>query len=93
MAENSDRQLKELLKVEGGEDQAADLLAKNISQVRAGVGVRDTLMFAIVRIWTVIAQLLAPVFAMFAVRKAELDVGRKPGSRDPQRESTQRDSK
>lgn len=86
MATDSERQLKELLRVENGDKEAADRLAKNLSQVRAGVGARDTLVFAIVRIWTVIAQLLAPVFAMLAVRKAEVDAGRKPGG-DPQRES------
>lgn len=78
MAKDSDQQLRELLKVEHPDQAGTDRVAKTMAQVRAGVGARDALIFAIVRIWTVIARLLAPVFAMLAVRKAKFDAGRRP---------------
>ena len=78
MAEESEQQLRDLLKVEQQEQQSTDRVARTMSQVRAGVGARDTLIFAIVRIWTVILRLLAPVFATLAVRRAEVEAGRQP---------------
>lgn len=78
MGTDSEQELRDLLKVEHPDQAGADRVAKTMSQVRAGVGARDALIFAIVRIWTVIARLLAPVFAMLAVRKAEIDAGRGP---------------
>lgn len=78
MGTDSEQELRDLLKVEHPDQAGADRVAKTMSQVRAGVGARDALIFAIVRIWTVIARLLAPIFAMLAVRKAEIDAGRRP---------------
>ena len=78
MADNDDRQLRDLLKVEQAERGGEDRVAKSVAQVRAGVGARDTLVFSIVHIWTVLARILAPLFALFAVRKAEVDAGRRP---------------
>ena len=64
-------QVRELLK--GGKLATANttLTSKVMRRARASVGQRDTLLFAIVRIWTVIAELLAPIFAQIAARQAE----------------------
>ena len=88
MATDSDQQLKDLLKGDEPDQDGARRVARTMAQVRAGVGARDALIFAVVRVWTVIARLLAPVFAMLAVRKAEVDAGRKPvANRDSERDS------
>lgn len=80
MVDDTEQRLRELLKVEQREAEASNRVSRTMAQVRAGVGARDTLIFAIVRIWTVIAKLLAPLFATLAVRKAEVDAGRRPGA-------------
>ncbi len=42
-----------------------------VSRARRQVGQRDTLAFALVRIWAVLAKLLAPLFAFLGERQAE----------------------
>ncbi|MDH3511370.1 MAG: hypothetical protein OER85_11010 [Gammaproteobacteria bacterium] len=79
MATDKEQKLKALLKVDDQGEAAPKLVDDLMRRVRAGIGQRDTLLFAFVRIWTVVVRLLAPVFAQLAVRKAEIDaVGRKP---------------
>jgi len=46
-----------------------------IHRARSSVGQRDTIMFAFIKIWTVLADLLAPIFATFAAKK---NMGVKP---------------
>ncbi len=41
-----------------------------ISRARRQTGQRDTLAFALVRIWAVLARLLAPLFAFFGEKQA-----------------------
>ncbi len=43
---------------------------KAVSRARRQVGQRDTLAFALVRIWAVLARLLAPLFAFFGEKQA-----------------------
>ena len=43
---------------------------KAASRARRQVGQRDTLAFALVRIWSVLARLLAPLFAFFGEKQA-----------------------
>ncbi len=43
---------------------------KAVSRARREVGQRDTLAFALVRIWAVLARLLAPLFAFFGEKQA-----------------------
>jgi len=40
-----------------------------ISRARSSIGQRDTVMFAFVKMWTVLADLLAPIFAALSVKK------------------------
>ncbi|MDJ0708844.1 MAG: hypothetical protein QNJ14_00570 [Woeseiaceae bacterium] len=41
-----------------------------VSRARRQVGQQDTLAFALVRIWAVLARLLAPLFAFFGEKQA-----------------------
>ena len=41
-----------------------------VSRARRRVGQRDTLAFALVRIWSALARLLAPLFAYFGEKQA-----------------------
>ncbi|MEL7312545.1 MAG: hypothetical protein AAFN07_13620 [Pseudomonadota bacterium] len=50
--------------------QAPIRLDRVMRRVRASVGQRDSLLFAIVKFWTVIAEMVAPVFAQIAARQA-----------------------
>ena len=54
MATDSDQQLKDLLKGDEPDQDGARRVARTMAQVRAGVGARDALIFAVVRVWTVI---------------------------------------
>ena len=69
-SDNGDDQLKQLLNVES---QAADTkrVEKVLRRARASVGQRDTMVFALVRVWSTLAELLAPFFALLAQRTAE----------------------
>lgn len=42
-----------------------------VSRARRQVGQRDTLAFALVRVWSVLAGLLAPLFAFFGEKQAQ----------------------
>ena len=42
-----------------------------VGRARRQVGQRDTLAFALVRLWAVLAKMLAPVFAFLGERQAE----------------------
>lgn len=67
----SNQQIKMLF----GRDQALPkhLLEKQrqtaIQRARTTVGQRDTILFAFIKMWTVLADLLAPLFASFAANK------------------------
>ena len=43
---------------------------KAMLRVRAKTAQRDTMLFAFVKIWSTIAEILAPIFAAFASKKA-----------------------
>lgn len=82
MPTDKEQQIKDLLQVDAQDEAAPKLVDELMRRVRAGVGARDTLLFAFVRIWTVVVRLLAPIFARLAVRKAEIDAaGPKPEDR------------
>ncbi len=42
-----------------------------VSRARRQVGQRDTLAFALVRVWSVLARLLAPLFTFFGEKQAQ----------------------
>lgn len=73
MATGKDQKIKDLLEVDDRTEAGPNRIDNLMRRVRAGIGQRDTLLFAVVRIWTVIVRLLAPIFARLAVRKAEID--------------------
>ena len=52
---------------DAGSDKRLDSMLK---RVRTSVGQRDSLLFAIVKIWAAIAEMLAPVFAQLGERQA-----------------------
>lgn len=76
MTDEKDAQLKQLLAVEQPAESRKDRVQAVLARVRAGVAQRDTILFAAVKFWTVIAKLLAPIFAQLAVRKAEFQAGK-----------------
>lgn len=86
MPDEKDQDLRDLLQVDRPEEDTSRSVEKAAARVRAGIGARDAFLFAVVRIWTVIMRLLAPVFAALAVRKAEADAGR-PSSEGGQSDS------
>ena len=55
--------------MEAEERSSRPLMA--VSRARRQVGQRDTLAFALVRVWSVLARLLAPVFAFFGEKQAQ----------------------
>ena len=55
---------------EPDDDASSDRLARAMKRVRASVGQRDSLLFAFVKIWTAIAEMLAPIFAQLGERRA-----------------------
>jgi hypothetical protein len=75
-----DDQIHELLRVPSQDQSSGDRLPGVVRRARARAGQRDTLLSAIVKIWTVIARLLAPIFAQLALRRAEIvaPIRRKP---------------
>ncbi|MEO0366835.1 MAG: hypothetical protein AAF265_15250 [Pseudomonadota bacterium] len=68
------KDIEELLSLDGSApddgSEAPVRLDRVMRRVRASVGQRDSLLFAIVKFWTVIAEMVAPVFAQIAARQA-----------------------
>ncbi|MDJ0750251.1 MAG: hypothetical protein QNJ11_12245 [Woeseiaceae bacterium] len=65
--ENSVRRLMQT----GMDDEQRTSRARSaVSRARRQVGQRDTLAFALVRIWSALARLLAPLFAYFGEKQA-----------------------
>lgn len=66
-------------------DEQPDL-SSTLRRVRANVAQRDTLVFALVRIWSALAALLAPIFAALATQQArtQLQRGESPRPSKPQ---------
>ena len=78
MNENDDLRL--LLK--GGGETASDQRRTRLtlSRARRQIGQRDTFAFALVKIWAVLAKLVAPFFANIAERQAEMLKQQPPAS-------------
>ncbi|MEM9173040.1 MAG: hypothetical protein AAGA84_10080 [Pseudomonadota bacterium] len=67
-----DDQIRSMLAVDeqpDGEQRSG--LDRVMRRVRAGVGQRDSMLFAFVKFWTVIAEMMAPIFARIAERQAQ----------------------
>jgi hypothetical protein len=67
----NEQEIRRLMKsgLDAGDEPSRSLTA--VSRARRQVGQRDTLAFALVRIWAVLAKLLAPLFAFLGERQAE----------------------
>ncbi len=71
MKEEKSPEIAALLSVDDADEpEQTGRLDRVMRRVRAGVGQRDSLLFAIVKFWTVVAELLAPIFAQLAARRA-----------------------
>ncbi len=70
-------------------DSGADDLRviRAVRRARAAVGQRDTVLFALVRIWASLAQILAPLFARLA-RMQQVRGQQGPVTRPPKRTGT-----
>ena len=78
--------IRALLKAPSAPSSEKPDLTKTLRRVRANVAQRDTLVFALVRIWSALATLLAPIFAALATRQARetLQRGTPPRPSKPQ---------
>ena len=65
-----DQDIRQLLKSGLDDEKSQSRVTTALSRARRQVGQRDTLSFALVRIWAVLARLLAPFFAAFGERQA-----------------------
>ncbi len=76
MSENPETEIRRLMAVQPDEKNESTRLNQVLRRTRAGVGQRDSILFAVVKIWTTIAEMLAPIFAQFAERKAATERAR-----------------
>jgi hypothetical protein len=63
---DSDEQLKALLAADLPHRPVGEQTRKALRRSRANVAQRDTLLFAFIKLWTTLAEMLAPLFAAFA---------------------------
>lgn len=78
MEHSEDQKMKALLAHDVSDESDDARLNRVMRRVRAGVGQRDTLMFAFARFWTVVAEMLAPMFAQIARRRVAAQSVKKP---------------
>lgn len=76
MSEDSEVEIRRLMEVKPDEKPTSNRLSQVLRRASAGVGQRDSILFAVVKIWTSIAEMLAPIFAQFAERKAAVEKAR-----------------
>ena len=67
----NDQEIRRFMQTGLEEDARPSRSLLAVSRARRQVGQRDTLAFALVRIWAVLARLLAPLFAFLGERQAE----------------------
>ena len=76
-----EQEVRRLMQAGMGDDDKLMLSRKAVVRVRQRVGERDTLAFALVRIWAALARLLSPFFARFGEAQARAlhnrDLGRR----------------
>ena len=72
MTDQQDDKIRALLNApaEPDDTRSDDRIARAMKRMRVSVGQRDSLLFAVVKIWTAIAELLAPIFAQLGERRA-----------------------
>ncbi len=67
----NDQEIRRFMQTGLEDDSRPSRSLRAVSRARRQVGQRDTLAFALVRIWAVLARLLAPLFAFLGERQAE----------------------
>lgn len=65
-----EEEIRQLMQTGMDSDEKPSRALSAVSRARRQVGQRDTLAFALVRIWSVLARLLAPLFAFVGERQA-----------------------
>jgi hypothetical protein len=65
-----EQEIRELMKAGLDEQPSSARLSTVLGKARRQAGQRDTISFALIRIWAVLARLLAPLFAAFDRRQA-----------------------
>lgn len=83
MPPTDDQDIKQLLQSGVDEQEQISPLSRALKRARANVAQRDTLSFAVVRMWTALAALLAPLFAALAKSQAQALHGRRPPRNKP----------
>ena len=66
----NEKDVRRLMQTGMDDDSRSSRSFSAVSRARRQVGQRDTLAFALVRIWAVLARLLAPLFAFFGEKQA-----------------------
>ena len=66
----NEQEIRRLMKSGMDAEPASPRTRLAVSRARRQVGQRDTLAFALVRIWAALARLLAPFFARFGEHQA-----------------------
>ncbi|MGB5163831.1 MAG: hypothetical protein WBN09_00965 [Woeseiaceae bacterium] len=82
----NEQQIRRLMQTGMGEPQRRSQAALAVSRARRQVGQRDTLTFALVRIWAALARMLAPFFALLGERQAQA-AWQQSGRRAPRRKT------
>ena len=67
----NEEQIRRLMQTGMDTDERPSRALSAVSRARRQVGQRDTLAFALVRVWSVLARLLAPVFAFLGEKQAQ----------------------
>ena len=66
-----EEEIRRLMQAGMDTDERPSRALSAVSRARRQVGQRDTLAFALVRVWSVLARLLAPVFTFFGEKQAQ----------------------
>jgi hypothetical protein len=80
----NEQQIRRLMQTGMDEPGDSSRAALAVSRARRQVGQRDTLTFALVRIWAALARMLAPFFALLGERQAQAS-WQQSGRRAPRR--------
>lgn len=85
---SSEDDIRRLMKAGIEEGGSRKRVATALGRARRQVGQRDTIAFAMVNIWTVLARLIAPIFAAISVRQAAAIHQHSAGRKGPAENTT-----
>ncbi len=66
-----EQKIRRLMQTGMGAEQPTKRVSTVLGKARRQTGQRDTISFVLVRIWAVLARLLAPLFAAFGEQQAK----------------------